>query len=149
MFETAETILDMLKTNGMTQEKLAEHLAVSQSFIANKLRLLRFDEEERERIIDAGLSERHARALLRLRGKEVRQAAADVMIERRMTVADADVFIDRLIEKEEATLSGASALVGEEVRRVCEAARLSGIRAEFRERNSNEGKEFTVICMGL
>ncbi len=66
MFETAVAMDRLCREHGLTQEQVAERLSVSQSYVANKIRLLRFDGGMRQRILSAGLTERHARALLRL-----------------------------------------------------------------------------------
>lgn len=63
-FEEAEGIRRLLAVTGMTQEEAAGRLGMSQSSLANKLRLLRLSEEIRQSILQSGLSERHARALL-------------------------------------------------------------------------------------
>ncbi len=66
IFETAAAMARLVSEYGLTQEEIASRLSVSQSYVANKLRLLRFDEKTRARILSAALTERHARALLRL-----------------------------------------------------------------------------------
>jgi ParB family chromosome partitioning protein len=66
IFEEASAIASLIALAGLTQEMCARRLSVSQSYVANKLRLLRFSGAVRERILAQGLTERHARALLRL-----------------------------------------------------------------------------------
>ncbi len=66
IFETAAAMARLVSEYGLTQEEIASRLSVSQSYVANKLRLLRFDEKTRARILSAALTERHARPLLRL-----------------------------------------------------------------------------------
>lgn len=70
MFEEAQALCGMIQMLGLTQDEVAKKLGVSQSYIANKLRLLRFSERVREQIRTGELSERHARALLRLHEDE-------------------------------------------------------------------------------
>ncbi len=65
-FEQAQAIQSLLREGGVTQEQLAERLSMSQSALANKLRLLRYDAEQRKIILKSGLSERSARTILRL-----------------------------------------------------------------------------------
>ena len=72
MFKEAESLACMLEKRKLKQRELAESLGVSPSYIANKLRLLNYSAEMRKIITDSGLSERHARALLRLNDKEKR-----------------------------------------------------------------------------
>ncbi len=97
IFEEATAIASLIELSGMTQEQCARRLAVSQSYIANKLRLLRFSKEERERILKNGLTERHARALLRLSEPEERLRVMEVFIERGMNVAAAEEYIESLL----------------------------------------------------
>ena len=97
IFEEATAIGSLIGLSGMTQEQCARRLAVSQSYIANKLRLLRFSKEERELILQNGLTERHARALLRLSEEEERKRVIAVFIERGMNVAAAEEYIESLL----------------------------------------------------
>lgn len=64
--EEAEAIAAFLRRSGLTQEAAAEQLGMSPSALANKLRLLRLSPDCRRILAQAGLSERHARCLLRL-----------------------------------------------------------------------------------
>ena len=68
MFDEASAISALIDLYGLTQEEVAAKLSASQSYVANKLRLLRFDDFERQVIIERRLTERHARALLRRAG---------------------------------------------------------------------------------
>ena len=97
MFEEAAAIASLIKLSGMTQDQCARRLAVSQSYIANKLRLLRLTENERELILDRGLTERHGRALLRLTPGNERMAVLRIMIDREMNVAAAEDYVESLI----------------------------------------------------
>lgn len=97
IFEEAAAIASLIELSGMTQEQCARRLAVSQSYIANKLRLLRFSKEEREVLLKNGLTERHARALLRLSETEERLRVMKIFIERGMNVAAAEEYIESLL----------------------------------------------------
>ncbi len=96
LFEEAAAIAALCSRSRMTQEQVAARLSVSQSYVANKLRLLRLSQEAREIITTAGLTERHARAVLRLpEGR--RTAALQTIAERGMNVSDTEKYIDRLL----------------------------------------------------
>ncbi len=99
IFEEAGAISALLRGYGMTQEEIAARLAVSQSYVANKLRLLRLDEDERTRILDNGLSERHARALLRLSDKEKRAEALDKVIKRKLNVSATESLVQDMLSR--------------------------------------------------
>ena len=72
LFEEAEGIARLISEWGVTQEEAAIRLGKSQSAIANKLRLLKLSLEDRKKIVEAGLTERHARALLRIPNQAMR-----------------------------------------------------------------------------
>ncbi len=96
-FETAQGIHQLIHTYGLTQEEAALRLGYSQSAVANKLRLLRLSPEERRLITEGGLSERHARALLRLQKPEERRFALAEILKKSMTVAETDAFIEKML----------------------------------------------------
>ncbi|MFD1429294.1 nucleoid occlusion protein [Lacticaseibacillus mingshuiensis] len=64
--EEAEAYTELMTLNHMTQQALAQQLGKSQSFVANKLRLLKLSEGAQQAIMNGELSERHGRELLRL-----------------------------------------------------------------------------------
>lgn len=97
IFEEAAAIRSLIEIGSMTQETCARRLSVSQSYVANKLRLLRLSEDEKEAILRCGLTERHARALLRLGAEEERREVLAVMIERQMNVASAEEYVESLL----------------------------------------------------
>lgn len=94
--EEAEGISQLIRLFGMSQEETARRLGKSQSAVANKLRILRLPSDVLERLRDEGMSERHARALLRLDTAEQQRTALDFIIDQRMTVAAAEEYIDKL-----------------------------------------------------
>ncbi len=97
IFEEAAAIGSLLKLSCMTQEQCARRLSVSQSYVANKLRLLRLSEEERSLILENRLTERHARALLRISPGEERLGILKLMIEREMNVAAAEEYVESML----------------------------------------------------
>ena len=100
IFDSARAIRDMMEMCSLTQGQMADKLGVSQSYIANKLRLLRLPEECERRIVEAGLTERHARALLRLDTPELISSALDRICERGLNVAESEALVDILRDSE-------------------------------------------------
>lgn len=96
--EEAEGISQLIRLFGMSQEEAARRLGKSQSAIANKLRILRLPSDVLEQLREAGLSQRHARALLRLEGAEEQRMAVDFMVDQRMTVAAAEAYVEQLVQ---------------------------------------------------
>ena len=100
--EEAAAIARLLRRYGLSQQQAAERLGRSQSAVANKLRLLRL-EEVAEALHHYGLTERHARALLRLEDPEQRLAAVEHIGKNQLNVADAEGYIDRLVAQNQTT----------------------------------------------
>ena len=96
-FEVAEGIRRLMADFELTQCEAAQQLGYSPSAVANKLRLLRLDEEARRQLVAAGMGERHARALLRLEEPEMRRQALARMIAEKMTVARAERLVEDLL----------------------------------------------------
>ncbi len=103
VFEYAAMLRKLIDTYSVSQEALAERLSTSQSNIANKLRLLRLSPEERELICENRLSERHARAILRIDCEEKRVSALKEIIKRSMNVHEAEIYCEKLRSEENAT----------------------------------------------
>ncbi|MCL2235605.1 MAG: ParB/RepB/Spo0J family partition protein [Defluviitaleaceae bacterium] len=78
--EEAEGYALLLESHGMTQEDLAEKLGRSQSTIANKLRLLKLPRSVKRALVYKSLSERHARALLRVLKEASEESAEEIML---------------------------------------------------------------------
>lgn len=98
-FEEAEAISKMIELFGYTQEDVAMQLGKSQPCIANKLRLLKLPRNERKLILDLGLTERHARALLKIDDEEIRVDIIHIVFERRLNVDNTEKLIDSMISK--------------------------------------------------
>jgi len=64
--EEAEGYQHLIASFSFTQEELARRVGKNQSTIANKLRLLKLDSQVRQAVVGQNLTERHARALLKL-----------------------------------------------------------------------------------
>ena len=91
--EEAEGIERLIKLFGLSQEAAARALGKSQSAVANKLRILKLDGAVLQRLRREGLTERHARALLKLEQPQEQQHALDEIISQHMTVAQAEDYI--------------------------------------------------------
>lgn len=101
VFETAAALERLVKEYGLSQEEIASRLSVSQSYVANKLRLLRFSADMQKRMLDAKLTERHARALLRLPEKEQKEALSRI-IRGGLNVAATEKMVEGYLSEKEA-----------------------------------------------
>ena len=102
-FEQATALSAAIVEWNITQEEAAARLSMAQSTIANKIRLSRIPPEQQARILDGGLTERHARALLRLEDPEQRLAAVEHIGKNQLNVAYAEGYIDRLVAQNQTT----------------------------------------------
>ena len=95
-FEQARGIREMIALWDCTQEEAARHLGMAQPTLANKLRLLALTEAQQKFVTANGLTERHARAVLRL--PENRRSEALINIaKRRMNARQTDLYIEQLL----------------------------------------------------
>ncbi len=92
-FEEAVAIERLVSVHGLTQEEISKKLGKAQSTLSNKLRLLKLPEDLRDRISCAGLTERHARALLNLPDNTTRAKLLDIIIERHLTVSETERLV--------------------------------------------------------
>ena len=95
-FDTARGIKEVIRLWGCTQAEAARRLGLSQPALANKLRLLTLTPEQQQLCTASHLSERHARAALRLpEGR--RTAALEKMARDKMSVRQADRLVDQML----------------------------------------------------
>ncbi len=99
-FEEAVAIEKLMKDFDISQEDAARRLGKAPSTVSNKLRLLTLPEKARELLLEKGLSERHARALLRLDKEDV-LSCLEVIIERKLNVSQTENYINELLSREE------------------------------------------------
>lgn len=99
-FDEAMAIEKLINYYGMTQEDAASKLGKAQSTIANKLRLLRLTPDERELIIRFNLTERHARALLKLASPSDRLNVLEKIVKCNLNVERTERLVDDYIGKE-------------------------------------------------
>ena len=94
----------------MSQLEIASRLGLAQSTLSNKLRLLRLNDDQRVRIMTARLTERHARALLRLEGDD-RENALNHIIANALNLKETEEYILKLLEP--SYINGLTLLGGE------------------------------------
>ena len=95
--EEARGLQQLISMFGISQEEAARRIGRSQSAVANKLRLLKLPGDVLEALQENGLSERHGRALLRLPDAESQRAALAHVLEKDLTVAATDAYVDALL----------------------------------------------------
>lgn len=94
-FEQARALRDLLNLWNCTQEAGARRLGIAQPTLANKLRLLTLTQEQEDICTNAGLTERHARAVLRLPTSDLRTKALKTAAERGYNVQQTEALVAR------------------------------------------------------
>lgn len=153
MFEEARGISRLIRRYGLTQQEAAVKLGKTQSTIANKLRLLRLTYEEQEWIENAGLSERHARALLKLGDEGARREALSKIISENLNVQQSENLINLMLNSSPKNdkKQGFSKAVIKDVRifvntinKAIDTMRLAGIDAQSDKTDTDNFIEYTI-----
>lgn len=95
--EESQAYYDIIKDHGYTQQQLAKSVGKNQSTVANKLRLLKLPSEVIKKIVENNLSERHARALLRLPDEKSQLKILKLIIDKELNVKRTEEMIDKML----------------------------------------------------
>ena len=150
MFEQANAIAALIKIYDMTQEQIAERLCCSQPSIANKLRILRLSAYERDLIMKAGLTERHARAFLRISDEKKRTAVIETVAIRGLNVAATEEYVDKLLEEAPGTRVKRKAVIKDlrlfynSIDRAVTTLKSAGIQAVSRKNDGDNEITLTI-----
>lgn len=151
-FDEASAIEKLITYYGLTQEDAAAKLGKAQSTIANKLRLLRLTPEERELIVNFSLTERHARALLKLASPADRMEILDTVVKEGLNVERTENLIEDYIgsQREKASYKKRSKVFRNvkmfvnTINKAVEAMQSAGIQADAREIQNDDYIEYCV-----
>ncbi len=152
MFEEARGISRLIRKFDITQEEAAAKLGKKQSTVANKLRLLKLTLEEQDWITQAGLSERHARALLRVEDEEFRKKILSQIISDGLSATEAESYISDFIHRntlpdkkqDRKIIVKDLRIFVNTINKAVDTMRLSGINAIAKRTESDEYIEYTV-----
>lgn len=155
MFEEARGINRLIRKYGITQEQAAIQLGKKQSTVANKLRLLRLSYDEQDWIVQAGLTERHARALLKIQNEDSRKEVLSHIIAENLNVKETEKYISSLLDNKNVqplhNNNNDKKIVVKDVRifvntisRAVDTMRMSGIDAVSNKEETEDYIEYTV-----
>jgi ParB family chromosome partitioning protein len=151
-FEEAMFLRRLCSEFHMTQQEAAARVGKTQSAVANKIRLLKLGPEVTELVRNYQLTERHARTLLQLEEDSLRLEAANHMGQRKMTVAQAEAYVERLLaEKPRPRRQGLirdARLFCNTVDRAVRLMQESGLQARMEKRQEGEDLILTVRVTG-
>lgn len=152
-FEEAYGYRQLIELYGLTQEEAARRVGKTQSAVANKLRLLKLSTKNMEIIREAELTERHARALLRIPEEEARLAATQYIIEHELNVNRTEQYIDKLLTEQEmrAPAKGRLRMLLKDVRlflntidRAVGTMQSCGVKADVQREENEDGLRLTI-----
>lgn len=149
-FEVAQSYERLIREQGMTQTEVAEKLGKSQSSVANKLRLLRLSPMIKKLIRDYNLTERHARALLRLKTEAEQFEAIKNICVNSLSVAETDALISEMLspkpkkQKVEQKGSGNLSFFKNTVKKAVDIMKKGGIEADLVETDFDWGTEYKI-----
>lgn len=151
-WDEAEAIARLISRYHLSQEQAAQKIGKSQSAVANKLRLLRLSENVRQALQKAELTERHARALLRLTDEGEQLRVIEKVVARGMNVAQTEAYIEELLHQvETVTPKGRTAYIIKDVRlflnsvnRGLDMMRQAGVDADWGRQDTEEAILLTI-----
>lgn len=157
-FEEANGFKRLIEQFGLTQEEAARKVGKTQSAVANKLRLLRLSQQNMELIRCNNLTERHARALLRLNDEADRINVTNYIIEYELNVSRTEEYIDEFLKAKENPQPVVEPESGKHVVRLFKDVRFflntlnravgvmvdAGIGATVKQQESDDGLTLTI-----
>lgn len=149
-FEEADGIKRLMDEFSLSQQEVAEKLSMAQSTLSNKLRLLKLSTELRNRIIAGNLTERHARALLRL-PEESRDGALNRCIAEQLTVTDFEALVNNILTPMQSCKKpehrggvGDIRIFTNSITKIIGSMRKSGVEATSRKSETDSYIEYTI-----
>ncbi len=151
--EEAEAFCTLLSDHGMTQEELAVRLGKNQSTIANKIRILRLSPTVRKILAENKLSERHARAILRIPEEADKLKVLNTIVKRGLNVAKTEVLVAEMLAadmpEDNGHITGIRVfkdvrIFSNTIRQAVDMMKKSGIEAETHRSESEDFIEYTI-----
>ncbi len=151
-FEEASAIAKLIEMHEVTQEETAIRLGMAQSTLANKLRLLKHSEQDKIKIIRGNLTERHARAFLKVLNKDMRTEIIDKVIKKKLNVEQTEMLIDRTLceaveyenFKKRAILFRDLRLFVNTINKAVETIKMAGLEANSTKTENDEFIEYHI-----
>ena len=150
--EIAQSYEALIHNEGMSQEEIAQRTGTSRSNVCNKLRLLRLSPVIRRLIREYDLSERHARALLRLNSEAMQLEAAKKICLDKLTVAETEQLVDKMLNppKKEVPTTKEINIANEKlfrntVKKAVDVMTKNGIDAKITEEAFDWGTEYRIV----
>lgn len=159
--EEAEGYQNLIRDHGLSQDELARRLGKNQSTIANKMRILKLPMAVKRMLLQYNLTERHARALLRLHDEEMQMHVIQIIVQQNLNVKATEDLVERTIsrmygiekEEEEQSRTRPSKISGfvrdtrlfvNSLRTVVQQMADAGLNPKLESRDKEEGMEIKI-----
>ena len=159
--EEAEGYQNLIRDHGLSQDELARRLGKNQSTIANKMRILKMPMAVKRMLLQYSLTERHARALLRLHDEEMQMHVIQIIVQQNLNVKATEDLVERTIsrmygiekEEEEQSRTRPSKISGfvrdtrlfvNSLRTVVQQMADAGLNPKLESRDKEEGMEIKI-----
>lgn len=143
--EEAKSYKNLMEKNNMTQEEVATKMGISQSAVANKLRLLNLSERVQKALLNEQISERHARSLLGLSTPEEQDKWLEKILNERLTVRQLDTLLkNKNIEEEDVPLVNMNQSI-EDIRSNATDIIINNDKDLFTPKINTENKFFNIL----
>lgn len=142
-FEEAQAINKLMKDFSLSQDEAARRLGKAPSTVSNKLRLLGLPEEARNLLSENGLSERHARALLRLQEEDIMEVLQKV-IDRKLNVTQTEKLVDEYVNRRKEPRRQTKIMFSDvkiflnTINNALDTMQKAGIKAQFRREDKED-----------
>jgi ParB family chromosome partitioning protein len=148
-FEEAVAIERLMNEYGLSQEDAARRLGKAPSTVSNKIRLLSLPEEARKKLMENGLTERHARALLKLDKDKVMEVI-DKIIEKKLNVTQTDELVEEILNNTTAPKRQTKRMFSDvkiflnTINTAVDTMKKSGIGADIRREDTGESYIYRI-----
>lgn len=148
-FEEATAINKLMKDFSLSQDEAARRLGKAPSTVSNKLRLLSLPDEAREKIIENALSERHARALLRLEEGDIMEVLSKV-IDKKLNVNQTEKLVEEYVSKKKEPKRQTKIMFSDvkiflnTINNALETMQKAGIKAEFKREDNEDSYVYFI-----
>lgn len=148
-FEEAMAIEKMMREFGLSQEEVARRLGKAPSTVSNKLRLLSLPKNAQKLLLENGLSERHARALLKLDGDDI-IAVLEKVIERKLNVTQTEKLAEDALAQKNKPKRTTKRMFSDvrifinTITNAVETMQSAGITADFQKKENEESFVYQI-----
>lgn len=153
VIEEGKAYAQLIKMHSLTQEALAQRLGKSQSTVANRIRLLSLPQEVQEALGNRNITERHARALMRLKDEQTQLGFLNKIIEEQLNVRETDELVKAYLSKDEQKnvkkpkpkiISKDIRIVTNTIRRSLKLIESTGVDVETEEEDLDDYYQITI-----